>query len=288
MSWVSISEDQCTKCGLCVICCERCFSEKNENIVIHADETTCNLCGHCVALCPAGAITHHKMNMDNFIAIEKKNDIRPEQLIQHIRKRRSHRHFQDKEIPREALESLIDVCRYAPTGSNVQNVEIMIIQDRQKIKKLSDLTIDSFDKALEVIQRRMARLKAEGKEIPGDLRYSLDVLEARKEHGLVKSPETDPIFHKAPAVMIFHSPEYTSAPKDNCVIASTTVTLMAMTLGLETCYIGIFEAAAGYRPIVKELNLPPGHKIFSVLIIGYPKLKYLRTVDRTPIKVQWE
>jgi len=288
MSWVSISEDRCTMCGLCVVECERCFTEQGETIVVHADETNCSLCGHCAALCPTAAITHHKMNMDNFVALEKELDITPEQLIQHIRKRRSHRNFKKKEVPRKALDVLVDACHYAPTGSNVQNVEIMIIQDREKIKKLSNLTIDSFEKALEVLNRRVANFKAEGKEIPGDIQYSLDVLRARKERGLVKSPELDPIFHNAPVVMIFHSPEYTSAPKDNCVIASTTVTLMAMTLGLETCYIGLFEAASTYRPIVEELGLPPGHKVFSVLILGYPKLKYLRAVDRKPIKVQWK
>jgi len=26
----------------------------------------------------------------------------------------------------------------------------------------------------------------------------------------------------------------------------------------------------------------------SVLIVGYPRLKYLRYVDRNPIKVRWE
>jgi nitroreductase len=59
-------------------------------------------------------------------------------------------------------------------------------------------------------------------------------------------------------------------------------------MGLESCYIGIFEMAASYRPIVEALNLPPGHKIFSVLIMGYPKLTYYRTVDRNPMKVRWE
>ena len=103
-----------------------------------------------------------------------------------------------------------------------------------------------------------------------------------------RRPVPDPIFHQAPVVLIFHSPEATSAPKDNGVIASTTVALTAMTLGLESCYIGIFEAAAGYRPIKEELNLPPGHKIFSVLIMGYPSMTYYRTVDRKPIRVRWE
>jgi len=74
-----------------------------------------------------------------------------------------------------------------------------------------------------------------------------------------------------------------------CIIAAHTVTLTARTMGLESCYIGVLEISAQYYPpIMDELNLPPKHKIFSVLALGYPEQKYLRTVDRQPMKVRWE
>ena len=288
MSWVSISSDDCTGCGLCVERCVRCFSDRGDEITVLADETNCNLCGHCVALCPTMAITHRKMDMDNFLEIGKDVDFDTDKFIEFIRKRRSHRSFEEKPIPREVLEKLADVCRYAPTGSNVQNVELLIIQDRDKLKKLSDLTMESFQKASAIIERRVTDLRAEGKEIPGDLQYSYDTLKARDQMQEAREAGQDTVFHNAPAVLIFHSPAATSAPKDNGMIASTTVTLTAMTMGLESTYIGVFEAASTYRPIKEELGLPAGHKIFSVLIMGYPKFKYLRSVDRKPIKVRWE
>lgn len=288
MSWVSISRDDCTGCGLCVERCVRCFSDRGDEITVLADETNCNLCGHCVALCPTMAITHRKMDMDNFLEIGKDVDFDTDMFIQFVRKRRSHRSFKEKPIPRAVLDKLVDVCRYAPTGSNVQNVELLIIQDRAKIKKLSDLTMESFQKAFGIIERRVMALRAEGKEIPGDLQYSYDTLMARDQMQEAREAGLDTVFHNAPAVLIFHSPAATSAPKDNGVIASTTVTLTAMTMGLESTYIGVFEAASTYRPIIEELGLPAGHKVFSVLIMGYPSLKYLRSVDRKPIKVRWE
>jgi nitroreductase/NAD-dependent dihydropyrimidine dehydrogenase PreA subunit len=287
MSWVSINEDLCTVCGTCVERCA-CFSEKNGEILAAADETCCILCGHCVALCPTGAITHSKMNMDNFTEIDEKVSIKTDDFIQLIRRRRSHRRFTDKPVPREVIEKLVDVCRYAPTGSNVQNVEILVLQNPEKIKKLSDLTLESFEKAKELLEYRVKSLKEAGKEVPGSMQYSLDVLRLRNQRMASREPGRDTVFHKAPVVWIFHSPEATSAPKDNGVIASTTVALTAMTMGLESTYIGIFEAAASYRPIMEELNLPPGHKIFSVLIMGYPAWTYHRTVDRKPIKVRFE
>ena len=66
-------------------------------------------------------------------------------------------------------------------------------------------------------------------------------------------------------------------------------TVTAMTMGLETCYIGLFEAAArNYPPVIENLSLPSGNDVCSVLILGYPRMKYHRTVDRKPIEVRWE
>lgn len=287
MSWVSINKDECTVCGTCIERCA-CFSEKHGEIVAAADEKCCILCGHCVSLCPTGAISHSKMDMDNFIELDGDLKIKTGDFIEFIRRRRSHRKFADKPVPREVLDQLVDVCRYAPTGSNVQNVEILILQNPEKIKKLSDLTLESFEKARQLLEQRAKALKDVGRELPGSMRYSLEVLRTRSERLANREPGRDSVFHQAPVVWIFHSPEATSAPKDNGVIASTTVALTAMTMGLESCYIGIFEAAATYRPIVEELNLPAGHKVFSVLIMGYPSWTYHRTLDRKPIKVRFE
>ncbi|MBA3029711.1 MAG: hypothetical protein FP816_13025 [Desulfobacteraceae bacterium] len=287
MSWVSIDKDLCTVCGTCVERCA-CFSEKDGEIIASADVNSCNVCGHCVSLCPTRAISHSQMNMENFIELDENIKIKTDDFIDLIRRRRSHRKWADKPVPREVAEKLVDVCRYAPTGSNVQNVEILLLQDPAKIKKLSDLTMESFEKAQEMLEGRAKALKAAGKELPASMQYSLDVLRLRSQRMASREPGRDTVFHKAPLVWIFHSPEATSAPKDNGVIASTTVALTAMTMGLESTYIGIFEMAASYRPIMEELNLPAGHKIISVLIMGYPSWTYHRTVDRKPIKVRFE
>jgi len=288
MSWVSIEKDKCNECGICVDRCMLVFRNNNGDITAEADQDNCNLCGHCVSLCPTGAIIHHQMDMDNFNDIDS-NKTDTDEFIQFIRSRRSHRRFKDKEIPQEALETLVDVCRYAPTGSNRQTVEILVIRNQKKIRRLSDFTVDFFEHSLAQIEKEAQSLAAEGKEIPQKTESMLSMMVTLKRVVDARKYGFEVIFHQAPAVMIFHSPSSTSTPKDDCVIAATTVSMAAMTLGLGTCYIGLFEFAANrYAPIVEELNLPPGHKVFSVLILGYPKLKYLRTVDRKPMEVRWE
>lgn len=288
MSWTSIDQYLCNKCGICVTRCVMNYRERDGVINANAGESTCNLCGHCVALCPTGAITHHKMDMSNFIELDDNIRFNIDDFTHFIRGRRSHRNFNDKVIPREDMDKLVDLCRYTPTGSNRQNVEITVIQDRDLIQRLSDHTVDFFENNIDEFVKEAEEYMTNGKEAP---QITQSVLTMRDTLKLVVSARKfgfEVIFHRAPAVMIFHSPTETSSPKDDCVIASTTVTLAARTMGLETCYIGLFEFVANkYKPIVEELNLPPGNKVFSIIVLGYPKLKYLKTVDRKPMKVRW-
>jgi len=227
--------------------------------------------------------------MNNFVEVGKGTMFETDQLIRFIRERRSHRHFKDKEVPREHLEKLIDVCRYAPTGGNVQDVEIVVVQNPEKRQKLSDLTVDFFMDMGKYAEEALAESAATGKEPPEDIEYLEILAHYRSRLGRARAAGYDAIFYKAPVVLIFHSHSKTRTPKDNCVIASTTLGLTARTVGLETTYIGLFEIASKmYQPIDEELGLPPGHEVFSVLVMGYSKLKFLKTVDRKPVKTRWE
>jgi nitroreductase/NAD-dependent dihydropyrimidine dehydrogenase PreA subunit len=289
MSWVSIDYDKCTNCGICALRCERCFTKEEDTISVHADENCCILCGHCVSLCPTGAIVHHKMDMGNFSDIEEPTTFTPEQFIQFIRERRSHRHFRRQRIPRKVLEQLIDAVHYAPTGSNDQNVEIVVVENPDRMRRLSELTVEHFDLVGAHYAEQLEKIRKEGKEIPENLSVMEKFVRYRERMLLAREKGLDPIFYNAPAVIIFHATIHGTTSKDNCVIASTTMGLLARTMGLETTYIGLLEIAArSYQPLIDELALPKDNQVFSVLIAGYPKLRYLRTIDRRPIKTRWE
>lgn len=289
MNWITIDQEKCTVCGLCAAGCPLCFRKKGDRISARADESNCNQCGHCVGLCPADAITHSEMDMGNFPEIGRGPGIGIGELTGLVRGRRSHRSFQEERIPRKDLETLVDICRYAPTGSNRQNLGILVIEDRQRIQRLSDWTVDYFAQSLGQMERDLAEVNAGRKEIPEALQPMYGMADTLKR--IIKAREVgmEVIFHKAPAVMIFHAPCSTSTPKDDCVIASTTVVHAAQSLGLGTCYIGLFEFAANtHPPIVQDLRLPAGHRAYGVLVLGQPRLRFLRTVDRKPMRVRWE
>jgi nitroreductase len=268
-----------------------CFSKQKGKraIDVVADEVTCVLCGHCVGVCPTEAITHNLMNMNNFPVIDKDKAVKTDDFIRLMRERRSHRLFQNKKIPRKDLEKIIDTMRYAPTGHNDQTVEVIIVEDPARRKKLSNLGVDFFAGINARESKKLADLKASGTvdaaqvaALEGMVGFTSMLVQGR-EVGL------DPLLYEAPAVVIFHSHAAGVTPKDNCVIAATMTGLLAKTMGIETTFIALFENAANnHKPLPDELNLPAGHKVYSVLVMGYPKVKYLRAVDRKPIKTRWE
>lgn len=285
-NWVTIDQEACTSCGICASRCA-CFTFKDKNVSVQADITNCNLCGHCVALCAVDAITHQKMDMDNFPLLDPEKTVDTESLIQLIRKRRSVRAFKKNEPSRADLEKLVDLCRYAPTGSNVQNLEMLMVTNKERIAELSSLAVDYFVDSVNKTKKGMDEAKANNDEA----KYQLLNNTFQYQNRLVELRKTgyDSIFHRAPVVVIFHSIRDTSAPKDNAVIAAATMSLTAMTMGLESTYIGLFESAAKvWEPLQKSLDLPVDHQVFSVLIMGYPKIKFLRGVDRLPMRVKWE
>ena len=289
MSWVTIDRDKCNDCGLCALRCLLVFRKEAGGMTARADESNCNLCGHCISLCPKDAIAHSELDMSNFAPVAEGIDLEPERFLQFIRKRRSVRHFKQKPVGRAELEQLLEACRYAPTGSNRQQVCVKIIQDPATIKSLSDHTVDYFLALIKQFEDEMSRLEAEGKPVPEEVRSLYSTYARYKPMGLARQVGLDVILYQAPAVMVFHAPQTTSTPKDDCVIAAHTAVMTAMTLGLGTCYIGLLTIAShGHPPIQKLLALPAGHKVYSVLVLGYPRLKFLRTVDRKPLRVSWE
>ena len=286
MSWVSIDKTKCDSCGLCVLRCPSVYSKVNGEIVAQADISNCNACGHCISLCKSQAIVHSEMNMENFPIVNEEANFETGKFIQFLRNRRSHRHFKNKAIPRADMETLIDACRYAPTGGNLQSIEIIVLTNRDKIKKLSDYVIDFFINVGDKVPQLIEQLAAEGKEPPESLARIRQYGERFK---LAREEGKDPIFHDAPVVMIFHAPQGLGSPKDDCVIASTTLSLLARTMGIESTYIGLLVGAAlGNQEIHSELRLPPGSELLSALIMGYPRLKYQYAVDRKPIRTRWD
>lgn len=276
MSKISIDETKCTGCEACIEVCPAhlLFRETSGVGVKHEEE--CIACGHCVSVCAADAITHQGLDLAGFLPAPEGPHFSPEAIYSFLRSRRSCRLYENKEVPRKDLERLIDIARYAATGHNRQNFEFIVVQDRAKISKLSEMAAiyyGNLSKELEASQEPGYR-----RTMMYDYRLIYDFFLQGK----------DRIFRGAPVVILVHAPAAVFSSVDNCVYAVFHMVLMAEPLGLSTCINRMFINAADRIPeIYKELGVPTGRKIFGCVTVGFPKQKFYKMPPRKPPVVKW-
>jgi nitroreductase len=61
-----------------------------------------------------------------------------------IKTRRSVREYSDKEIPKEDLKEIIDCGHMAATARNIQPWKFIVVQDKEKLAKISELAKNGF------------------------------------------------------------------------------------------------------------------------------------------------
>jgi nitroreductase len=93
----------------------------------------------------------------------------------------------------------------------------------------------------------------------------------------------DPLFHGAPAVLLFHAPPRETSEAD-CALAAGQVTLLAPSLGLGTCHIGYASAVLRrFGRLARTFGVPADRRVYAVVALGHPAVLYPRLVPRPPI-----
>ena len=98
-----------------------------------------------------------------------------------------------------------------------------------------------------------------------------------------QNPNDDKLFFNAPIVLIV-----VSESDVNAALASSNMERMANTLGLGCLYSGFFVRASKENPDIKKfLNIDEKKNIITCMVIGYPEVKYQRTVPRKDADITW-
>ncbi len=273
MSLVEIDQEKCKRDGICAAECPTRIitftSQDKFPVLMENAEEYCLNCGHCVAVCPHGALTLNTMIIEEYPLIEKNLLPGAESIKQFLTSRRSIRKYHKQAVSHDLLAELVDLGRYAPTGSNKQQVHWTVFEDKTKLHDLSSLVIDW--------------VKLMVKQIP-------DEITVKRMERLVTSWESgeDRILHSAPHLIMAHSQGNLPSASSDCVIALTYLELYAFSKGLGTCWAGYLTSAANaYAPLKKALGLPEGHKCFGAVMLGYPQYKYYRIPNRNAPLVTW-
>jgi nitroreductase len=195
--------------------------------------------------------------------------INPEQAEQFLRSRRSIRNYKDKPVERDKLNKLIQVSGYAPSASNARPVHFLVIENKTEIRRLSGLVVDWM---------RMTIKEDPTSSYAPHFGRAVTFWDRGK----------DPICRNAPHLIVAHAAESSRMAQVDCILALAYAELIAPVLGLGATWAGyMMNATISYPPLVEALNLPKGHKCFGIMMVGYPKLKFVRVPLRNPPAVAW-
>lgn len=272
MNLIQIDEQTCNQDGICAAVCPAgliAFQAGDYPVPIPDAETICIRCGHCVAACPSGSLSHREMPSRDCPPVQPELQLNAAQCEHFLRSRRSIRVFKERTVPREELERLVEMARYAPSGRNVQCVEWLVIDNKKALRQLAGIVIDW-----------MRWMLSHKPEIA--LSMNMERAVAGWEAG------RDVILRDAPVLIVAHAPKDNLMAPAACTIALTYLELAAVGLKLGCCWAGYFHAAATtFPPMGQALKLPAGHQSFGAMMVGYPKFKYHRLPLRKEPPITW-
>lgn len=270
---MNIKKEKCIGCGLCV---NDCFIKDIELIDGKANmkNIACFKCGHCIAICPKNAVSTDEYNMEEVKEYNKDDfTIDSDQLLNFIKFRRTIRHFKNKDVENDKLVKIIDAGRFTQTASNSQNVSYIVV--KEDIDKLKAIALEALSEQGQTI---ISNLNPQTMFLERYANMWIGMNEAYKEKG------EDNLFFHAPAVILV-----VSDSEVNAALASTNMELMTNALGLGTFYSGFFvRASRANNKIMTHLELDETKQIVTCMVIGYPDVKYVRTVPRKDAAITWK
>lgn len=221
-----------------------------------------------MAVCPHGALDHAAVPLAACTEIEKALVISPDQAEQFLRLRRSVRRFKDKPVEQATLRRLIEIARYAPTASNSQLVEWLVIDDPQRLHAIAGEVIDWMRSLL---------------QDPKSLVMPYYPL-------LVKAWEAgfDSILRSAPCLVVAMAPGPAPNRMVDLTLALSYLELAAPQYGLGTCWAGLLQGAMLANPALKQaVGIPQDYPYHYPMMVGYANVRYYRLPARQAPKIHW-
>lgn len=251
---IMIDADKCIGCNMCARVCVahniEIRSKKAQTVSDH-----CLMCGQCSAVCPKKAVSISGYSAE---PIDKSEDIRlkPDEILEVMRYRRSIRNFQPKKVPKEVIRQILEAGRLTHTAKNMQDVSFTVLD--QKKDSIEKMAVSLFRKVkpLADLFSPMARNNQIGDHF---------------------------FFFNAPVVIVILAKDRT-----NGILAAQNMEFVAEAHGLGVLYSGFFTAAANAsRKMKHALQVPKGKRIAMTLVLGYPAVTFLRSVQREQLEVSY-
>ncbi|MBE5780402.1 MAG: nitroreductase family protein [Clostridiales bacterium] len=157
--------------------------------------------------------------------------------------RRSIRKYEDRQILKEELDTILKAGMLAPSASNRQPWHFVVMQDRDLIEEVNDAILDAM-------QKRGGAYAATA----------------------AKKPDYAPLFH-APTVILVCGVKDNRWSYGDCGLAAQNMALAAHELGIGSCMVGFIRSILdeeAYAPVVSKLQIPEGYELHYAFTFGYP------------------
>lgn len=260
-----INLETCTGCKLCETVCIRDNIKIIDKKAVEVDNGDCFDCGHCLAICPSESISlidfeDQKGRVEDYDF--KKIPVDSDDYLDLLKQRRSIRWFKKKKIDEETFEKLFEAAYYSPSAQNAQDVEFVVLDN--DLDEFMHLVYD----IISVEEDSFFRIRQFGEYIRGEGDY--------KNHPL--------LWEGHQMILAF------SSSQANALIASARIELLAYTMGLGGFY-SLFTLKADELDHDRLMEFFPevdsSKHMYSAFVIGYPRVRYRRTVPHRRIDVHF-
>ncbi|MFC1488075.1 nitroreductase family protein [Thermoproteota archaeon] len=193
-------------------------------------------------------------------------------VIEAIKNRRSIRSYEQKPIPKDILNKIIEAGNQAPFTSMTRSQpwRFVVVEDPEFKQKL-------FQTAFPFWKNTIDGMKENAPELYEMATCLYDAMDEPK----------DVIYYNAPVIIFIIGPA--TGGVVSCALACENMMIAATSFGLGSCYTGFGAFVKGKDEIVKALELKENEQINGPILLGYPKsntsVAINRALDRIcPIK----
>ncbi|MBN7772580.1 nitroreductase family protein [Clostridium aminobutyricum] len=157
-----------------------------------------------------------------------------------IKERRSVRKFEEKKIPHEVMEELVEVASYAPSWKNTQIVRYIVLEDKEKIERIAQDCVLGFEYNTKTMKNAAALVLVT--MVKGRCGYEKD--------GSFSTPKED------------------RWEMFDAGIATQTFCLAAHEKGIGSVIIGVFDESK----VEEVVFIPEGQQLAAIIAVGYPSV----------------
>jgi len=166
--------------------------------------------------------------------------------MQAIRERRSIRKYRPDPIPEEALHTVLEAARWAPSWANTQCWRLILVRDQETKSKLA-----------ETLRSRKPGSKNSATDAVREAPVVIAACAERRLSGCYTNEEQQrvPSTDKGEWWFMF-----------DVGLAMQNVTLAAHSLGLGTVHIGLFDT----DEVARILGIPDNITVVELMVLGWP------------------